>query len=100
MIEVVIPGYANHGGIAFEQAADNVVFHAAIHQQHAFFPAPVSNHFFAAYFGYLIFVVGIDKVDIFSVGENKFASHRSFFSNEFSQLTGIDSENSGHFVFN
>jgi hypothetical protein len=59
----------------------------------------VCNHFFAGRFCHLIFIIGIDKRDIFFIGENQFTEHRSLFANKFGQLARIDAVNGRNFVF-
>ena len=75
------------------------MFYAAIHEQYTVFSASIGDYFLAAYFCYLIFVVGVDKFYIIAFGENKLSSHRSLFAYELRQFTGVDTKYTGHFIF-
>ena len=74
------------------------MFYTTIHQNNALFTSSVSDNFFAAHFCYLIFIIRIYKINIISIRENEFPSHRSFFANQFCQLTRVHTKNSGNFI--
>ena len=80
-IKIIIPRHPNNGCIPFEQTAYDVMLHSAIHQHHSVFSIAIRNYFRAACFCYLIFIIGIDKRNIFILRKNQFSKHRSFFPN-------------------
>ena len=63
-IEIVIPGYANDGYITLQQAANDVMLHPAVHQDNPLFAFtfPVSNHFLAGHFIYIIHIRVLSEI--------------------------------------
>lgn len=98
-VEIVIPRYSHDGYIAFQQAADNVMFHAAIDENHPFFSGTVCNDFFAAYMSDLIDEIGIDKIDFVFILKNDFSFHATLFPEQFGQFARIDTRDARYFFF-
>ena len=98
VVKVIIPWHTNHGCVAIQKTTDNVVFYAAVNKQYAVFSFSIRNYFSATYFCYLILIIGIYKLNIITIRENKFPSHRSFFTNQLCQLTGVYAKYSWYFI--
>ena len=102
-IEIVIPGHADNRYITFQQAADDVMFHAAIYQDNAFltFAFAVSNHFLTGHFIYIIHIRVFSEIGCFNFfpANHDLSHHHAMFAQFLGQGTCIDPINSGNTFF-
>ena len=95
--EIVVPGHEGDAHATSGEAADDIIFCAAIHEYHSLLPFSEFHHFLSRNLIDKIFFVRVTEVDILSIFECDLAEHRAFLSEKLSQGAGVDTINSRDF---
>ena len=98
LIEIVVPGHAHHFHAAPQQAADNVVLHAAVHEYYAAACAlAVSDDFLARNFFHIVHPFVFRRRHIVGlVVEDDFAHHHAVFAQQFGEFSRVDARDARH----
>ena len=100
LVEVVVPGHADDFHAAAEEAADDVVLHAAVHEHHLLqaLAFVVAYDFLARYLGHVVHagILGFGHV-VGLVVEEDFAHHHAVLTQHLGKFAGVDAGDAGHF---
>ena len=88
-VEIIVPRHEHHSDTATGQAADNVVFDAAVNENHGLFAIAMILYLAAAHLSHQIFLVGIVEPRIFRALYYYLAEHRSLVAQMLRERTGV-----------
>ena len=97
--EVIVPGHHGHGGVAPEQAAQDVELGAGVDQDDALAAVAKRHLLFDADHVDQVVLVRVVEVDRRAALDLYLAKHGALFAQDLGQCAGVDVEDARHLVF-